>query len=84
MQSVTRDHTTQIPIFRINRLAGIPFLLGVGLFSGLEPQWLTLAVFVVCVAEVLADWRARPVPIDSGLGTPRIEERLDEEGQTSI
>jgi low temperature requirement protein LtrA len=68
----------------INRLAGIPFLLGIGLFSGLQPQWLTLAVFVVCVAEVLADWRARPVPIDSGLGTPRIEERLDEEGQTSI
>ncbi len=55
------------PTVAINRLAGIPVLLGIGFFSGLEPQWLTLAVLVVCAAEVVADWRAREVPVAPGM-----------------
>jgi len=42
----------------INRLAGIPFLILIGLFSSLEAQWVALGVLGVCVAEVVADLTA--------------------------
>jgi low temperature requirement protein LtrA len=42
----------------INRLAGIPFLILIGLFSPLEAQWVALGVLGVCVAEVVADLTA--------------------------
>lgn len=38
-----------------SRLLGIPFLLGIGLLSGLESQWVAVGVLGVCVAEVVAD-----------------------------
>lgn len=38
-----------------SRLLGIPFLLIVGLLSGLDAQWVALGVLGVCVAEVIAD-----------------------------
>ncbi|MGH8923270.1 MAG: low temperature requirement protein A [Acidimicrobiia bacterium] len=69
------------PTVAINRLAGIPVLLGIGFFSGLEPQWLTLAVLVVCAAEVVADWRAREVPVAPGMNISMLEAR--EEGDQS-
>jgi low temperature requirement protein LtrA len=39
----------------VSRLAGVPFLLVIGLLSGLEAQWVALGVLAVCVAEVIAD-----------------------------
>ncbi|HEX9762976.1 MAG TPA: low temperature requirement protein A, partial [Acidimicrobiia bacterium] len=42
----------------INRSAGIPFLILIGLFSSLEAQWVALGVLGVCVAEVVADLTA--------------------------
>jgi low temperature requirement protein LtrA len=39
----------------VSRLAGIPFLLMIGLLSGLEAQWVAAGVLGVCVAEVIAD-----------------------------
>ncbi|MGH8959310.1 MAG: low temperature requirement protein A [Acidimicrobiia bacterium] len=66
-----------------NRLAGVPVLLGIGLLPGLEPQWLTLAVFVVCVAQVVADWRARETPIAPGMNVSLLDQRGDEGDQTS-
>jgi low temperature requirement protein LtrA len=41
----------------VNRLAGIPFLLGLGLFPSLESQWVALGVLAVCATEVVADWK---------------------------
>jgi hypothetical protein len=38
-----------------SRLLGIPFLMGIGLMSGLESQWVALGVLGVCIAEVVAD-----------------------------
>jgi low temperature requirement protein LtrA len=43
----------------LNRLAGIPLVLLLGLLSGSDPLWLTGGVFAVCVAEIVADWRIR-------------------------
>ena len=68
----------------INRLVGIPVLFGIGLLSGLAPQWLTLAVFVVCIAEVIADWRAREAPVVSGINVSILEQRTEESDQTSL
>lgn len=39
----------------VARLAGIPFLLIIGLFVDLEAQWIALGALGVCVAEVVAD-----------------------------
>ncbi len=41
-----------------NRLAGIPFLLLIGLLGSAESQWIAIGVFGVCVAEVVADLSA--------------------------
>lgn len=68
----------------INRLAGIPVLFAIGLFPELEPQWLTLAVFVVCVAEVIADLRTRAIPLAAGMNVSILEERTEEPDQTSL
>ena len=67
-----------------NRLAGIPVLLAIGLFPGLAPQWLTLAVFVVCVAEVIADLRSRAIPVASGIDVSILDRRAEEPNQTSL
>lgn len=40
----------------VNRLAGIPFLVGLGLFPSLESQWVASGVLAICVTEVVADW----------------------------
>lgn len=39
----------------VSRLAGVPFLLLVGLFSELGAQWVSLAVLGICMAELIAD-----------------------------
>lgn len=39
----------------VSRLAGVPFLLAIGLLAGLEAQWVAVGVLGVCVAEVIAD-----------------------------
>jgi low temperature requirement protein LtrA/predicted GNAT family acetyltransferase len=39
----------------VGRLAGIPFLVLVGLLSSLEAQWVVLGVFGICVAQLVAD-----------------------------
>jgi hypothetical protein len=56
----------------VNRLAGIPFLLGLGLFPSLESQWVALGVLAVCATEVVADWKtartADGAPADPALG----------------
>ena len=67
-----------------NRLAGIPVLFAIGLFPGLEPQWLTLAVFVVCVAEVIADLRSRAIPVAAGMNVSILDKRAEEPDQTSL
>lgn len=41
----------------VNRIGGIPFLIGIGLLSTLEPRWVALGVLAVCAGEVVADWR---------------------------
>ncbi|HEU4895036.1 MAG TPA: low temperature requirement protein A [Acidimicrobiia bacterium] len=38
-----------------SRLLGIPFLLAIGLMSGLDSLWVAVGVLGVCVAEVVAD-----------------------------
>jgi low temperature requirement protein LtrA len=68
----------------INRLAGIPVLFAIGLFPGLRPQWFTLAVFVVCVAEVIADLRSRAIPVAAAMNVSILEKRMDEPDQTSL
>ena len=67
-----------------NRLAGIPVLLAIGLLPGLAPQWLTLAVFVVCVAEVIADLRSRAIPVAAGMNVSILDKRAEEPDQTSL
>ncbi len=42
----------------INRLAALPFLVVIGLMSGLESQWVAAGVFAVCVAVLIADLSA--------------------------
>jgi low temperature requirement protein LtrA len=44
----------------ITRLAGIPVLVLVGLFTSLEPQWVSAGVLGVCVAELVSDLTADP------------------------
>jgi low temperature requirement protein LtrA len=83
LAAVGSDGGRQGATVGINRLAGIPLLVGIGLIPGLEPQWLTMAILVVCVAEVVADLRAR-APADPGEGMSLLEKRVDEEDQTSI
>jgi low temperature requirement protein LtrA len=39
----------------LNRLAGIPFLVLIGLLTSLETPWVVAGVFAVAVAEVIAD-----------------------------
>ena len=68
----------------INRLAGIPVLFAIGLFPELRPQWFTLAVFVVCVGEVIADLRTRAIPVTAALNVSILEERMDKPDQTSL
>jgi low temperature requirement protein LtrA len=42
----------------LNRLAGIPVVLALGLFTSVEPQWVAVGVLGVCAAEVVADLAA--------------------------
>ncbi len=56
----------------LSRLAGIPFLLVIGLFSGLEAQWVAMGCLGVCVAEVVADLSSATV--DDGTEVPDEEE----------
>jgi low temperature requirement protein LtrA len=51
----------------VSRLVGIPFLLLIGLLSGLEAQWVALGVLGVCVAELTAD-----------MSSPDLSETLEE------
>lgn len=48
----------------VSRLAGIPFLLLIGLLAGLEAHWVALGVLGVCVAELIADLSGSPDLID--------------------
>jgi len=48
----------------VSRLAGVPFLLLIGLLSGLEAQWVAVGVLGVCVAEVIADLSGPSETID--------------------
>jgi hypothetical protein len=68
----------------INRLAGIPVLFAIGLFPELRSQWFTLAVFVVCVGEVIADLRSRAIPVAAAMSVSILEKRMDEPDQTSL
>jgi predicted GNAT family acetyltransferase len=66
----------------IGRLAGIPFLVLIGLLSSLEAQWVVLGVFGICVAQLVADMTsaqadARRVVDRSDLANVRIEIRDD-------
>jgi hypothetical protein len=42
----------------MSRLIGIPFLIVIGFLSALEPSWVGLGVFGICVAELVADMSA--------------------------
>jgi low temperature requirement protein LtrA len=42
----------------MSRLIGIPFLIVIGFLSALEPSWVALGVFGICVAELVADMSA--------------------------
>ena len=53
--SLSHPHAAINSGIALNRLAAIPFVLAIGLFSGVEAQWIALGVFGVCVAEVVAD-----------------------------
>lgn len=49
------DEPVQARAIIVSRLAGVPFLLLIGLLSAPGAQWIALGVFAVCVAEVVAD-----------------------------
>ncbi len=58
--TVQTDRPTRAVV--MNRLLGVPVLLGLGFVPEIEPMWLALGVLVVCVGEILADWRAADLP----------------------
>lgn len=49
------DEPDRARLIIVARLAGIPFLFLIGLFTNLEAQWVAVGAFAVCVAEVVAD-----------------------------
>ncbi len=56
--SLTHPRATLNRAITLNRLAGIPLVALIGLFSGVEAQWIGLGVLGVCAAEVIADMTA--------------------------
>ena len=59
--SLTHPQAALNRAITLNRLAGIPFVVLIGVLSGLEAAWIGLGVLGVCVAEVIADMTASAV-----------------------
>ncbi len=53
--SLSHPHLAINRAIAYNRLAAIPFLVIIGLLGNLEPEWVALGVFGVCIAEVVGD-----------------------------
>lgn len=53
--SLSHPHLAINRAIAFNRLAAIPFVLLIGLFGGVDSMWITIGVFGVCIAEVVAD-----------------------------